>query len=101
MRIEMIAAQVSKPVNIFRSDQSCIGNDLVTYLQFLKIFFKGMNISAPPFCILLVNFCNGSYSCGTTLDRHPLHVMLNTANAAHFFSAARTPRAAMDKHWQR
>src|SRR6266496_4962913 len=100
MCVEMIPAQVSKPVNILRCNQSFAGNDLVAYLQFFKIFFEWMFAISISLCVLLVNSCNSCNTCWRPLYSHSLHIMLDSPDSPHFFTTTGTTGPAMNKHWQ-
>ena len=53
--VEMIAAQVGEPVDVFGTDHSFFRNDLVADLQFLKIFPERVFAGIFSGCVLLVN----------------------------------------------
>src|SRR5436853_7784301 len=97
MRIKMITAQVSEGIDILTGYFSFFSNDLITYLQFFKIFFERMHIRLNSLCIGLVLLRNSSNDCWRTLHSYSLHIVLYTSNAAHFFTATCSSGSAMNE----
>ena len=96
----MIAAQVCKAVNIFRSNQSFFCDELVTDGQFLKIFFEWMDAAGVSRCARLKYITHCCDHIRRTLNSHPLHIMFYAAHATHFFTTTGTAGTAMHQQWQ-
>src|SRR4051794_13593177 len=97
MRVKMITTQVSEGIDILTGYFSFFSNDLITYLQFFKIFFERMHIRLNSLCIGLVLLRNSSDDCWRTLHRYSLHIVFYPSNAAHFFTTACSSRTTMNE----
>src|SRR6185437_8175771 len=101
VRIEIVAGEFRKVLDIGKRDRTARGLDRVTDVQMIVVVLEWMlrcDRSRRAFGPYARQRRKPRRRC---LDRRPLHVMKYAAKAAEFFAAAGASRTAMHKTRQR